>query len=90
MKKKKNKIKESEANKISFWVSAYAGFESEANIQLVNPENVLDGLRKCPGQEWKKKTEFVWELKWGFMMAAVSRAARLRGCPLSDELPMCI
>lgn len=51
MKKKKNKIKESEANKISFWVSAYAGFESEANIQLVNPENVLDGLRKCPGQE---------------------------------------
>ena len=30
-------------------------------------------------------TEFVWELKRGFVKAVVSRAVRLRECPLRDR-----
>ena len=31
-------------------------------------------------------TEFVWEFKWGFVKAVVSRAVRLQECPLRELL----
>ena len=36
-------------------------------------------LRECVN------TEFDWEVKWGFEKASVSRAVRLRECPLVES-----
>ena len=48
----------------------------KAKIELVNPKNICSRL-------WGfKNTEFVWELKWGFVKAAVSKAVHLQECLL--------
>ena len=40
----------------------------KAKIELVNPKNICSRL-------WGfKNTAFVWELKWGFVKEAVSKA----------------
>ena len=36
-------------------------------------------LRECAN------TEFHWEVKWGFEKASLSRAVRLRECPLAES-----
>ena len=36
-------------------------------------------LRECVNRE------FDWEVKWGFEKASVSRAVRLRECPLAES-----
>ena len=48
---------------------------------MVNPERVRGHLRECVN------TEFVWELKWGFVKVVVSRAVPLQEYPLR-ELPL--
>ena len=46
----------------------------KAKIELVNPKNTCSRL-------WGfKNTEFVWELKWGFVKAVVSKAVHLWEC----------
>ena len=48
----------------------------KAKIELKNPKNICSRL-------WGlKNTEFVWELKWGFVKAAVSKAVHLQECLL--------
>ena len=54
-------------NEISFRVFK----DIKAKIELVNPKNICSCL-------WGlKNTEFVWELKWGFVKVAVSKAVHL-------------
>ena len=65
------KAQHSEADKIFFRVSAYESFKSKLTSNSpVNPLSVRGRLREC------KNSEFVWELKQGFVMAVVSRAIR--------------
>ena len=40
--------------------------------------------RECPLTECLN-TEFDWEVKWGFEKASISRAVRLRECPLAES-----
>ena len=82
------KILDSEANEISFLVSAYRSLKIKlkSNSQTLKVSAVSYGnvrLRKY------KNTEFVWELRRGFGKATVSRAvrSRLRECALR-ELPL--
>ena len=57
--------------------------ENKGKVSIVTPESVRGRLRECVN------TEFVWELKHGFVKAVVGRAVRLRECPLR-ELPLCL
>ena len=70
--KKKNNIQ----RRIRFLSSVCLGLTSNSPV---NPLSVRGRLREC------KNPEFVWELKWDFVMAVVSRAIRyIRECPLRE------
>ena len=71
-------IQDSEANEILFQ-STYGSLQTKLNLthkpqKCPQPPTGIVHLRKC------NKTDFVWELKQGFMKVAVSGAVGLREC----------
>ena len=83
-------IQNSEANEISFQVSAYRSLKKKCSVVLVNPESVLGYLQGYLLKQECENTEFVWELKRGFEKAAVSTAVCLQECPLRKPPGHCI
>ena len=81
------KIQDSEANEISFRVSAYRSLKTKvkSNSQTLKVSVVSYGnvrLRKY------QNTEFVWELKRDFVKAAVRRAVPAYESVRQEELPL--